>query len=66
MPAYDACMSEIKAVLDDLRSLSPDQIRQRLGDLDAEEKTLRQLLRLRLTAEAKIDTSAQGGEEVGR
>jgi len=55
-------MSEIKAVLNDLRSLSPDQIRQRLGELDAEEKTLRQLLRLRLTAEAKIDTSARGGK----
>ena len=40
--------TKITSVLENLKSLSPDEIRERLAQLGQEEKTLRALLRSRL------------------
>jgi ribosomal protein L29 len=44
--------SKINSALESLRQLSAEEIRQRLSDLAAEEKTLRGLLRTHLLADS--------------
>jgi ribosomal protein L29 len=41
----------ITQILTDIRALSPDDIRARLASLDAEQRELRRILRLRMAAE---------------
>jgi hypothetical protein len=50
---------KIATVLESLKSLSPDEIRARLAQLGAEEKTLRVLLRSRLVAESAQSKAKQ-------
>ncbi len=49
-------MKTIKKILDEIRDLDPDEIRDRLAALSSEEKELRKVLRLRLDAEKREGT----------
>jgi VIT1/CCC1 family predicted Fe2+/Mn2+ transporter len=53
--------TNISSVLENLKSLSPDEIRERLVQLGQEEKTLRVLLRSRLVAESTTKTIVKDG-----
>jgi ribosomal protein L29 len=56
---------DARSVISELRKLSADDIRARLRELAAEEKTLGYLLRLRLYAESRNDNPAksEGGHD---
>ena len=56
-------MADIETVLQELRSLSPDRIRERLDQLAAEDKVLRKLLRVRLADDAIV---ARVADSIGR
>ena len=54
----------IENVIQELRALSPTEIRQRLDLLESEQKTLRTLLRTRLVADSESHKrpAAEGGQ----
>ena len=55
-------MSKVETLIEQIQSLEPGEIRERLARLDAEQKTLRVLLRTRLSAKPAT-AGRQGASE---
>ena len=56
----------VEKLIDEIRALSPDEIRSRLTWLENEQKTLRLLLRSHLTVQSTAKESAASGVGASR
>ena len=57
-------MNDVHRLLNEIQTLKPDEIRQRLNELDREEKTLRMFLRLILRGQPIQESSHNDGRKV--
>ena len=64
MPAYHSGMDTIAQLSEAARRLTPDQLRDRLVQIDQEARIIRALLRATLQANRPKSSERQGGQTV--